>query len=67
MKVRMLVSIAGHAEPLYKLPEFAFSPGDVVDVDKKLAAAWIEGGVAEKVVKAKDDLQETTEGSGANE
>jgi hypothetical protein len=49
MKVRMLVSIAGHAEPAYSLPEFSFSPGDEVDLDPALAKAWLESGHAEKV------------------
>ena len=49
MKVRMLISIGGHAEPAYNHPEFSYSPGDVVDIDKTLAAAWIAAGHAEPV------------------
>jgi hypothetical protein len=63
MKIRMLVAIAGHAEPNYGLDDFSFAAGEVVDVDKKLATAWIEGGLAEKASKSADVAQETNEGS----
>lgn len=49
MKVRMLVSIAGLAEPLYDLPEFSFAPGDEVRLHPDLAKAWIDCGHAEEV------------------
>jgi hypothetical protein len=53
MKVRMCVSIAGHAEPLYELPEFSFAPGDEVDLHADLAKAWISCGHAEKISRRK--------------
>lgn len=48
MKIRMLVSIAGNADARYGLGDFSFAAGQVVDVDKVLAAAWIAAGNAEK-------------------
>jgi hypothetical protein len=53
MKVKMLVSIAGHAEPKYGLPEFAFKPGEVVELTDTLAKAWIAGWLAEAVEEKK--------------
>lgn len=47
MKVCMCVSIAGHAEPMYGLGDFSFSPGDVVDLHPDLAEAWLANGHAE--------------------
>lgn len=44
----MLVSIAGHADPQYGLADFSFGVGEVVELDKTLAAAWIDAGHAEK-------------------
>lgn len=49
MKVRMLVSIAGGAEPLYGLEEFSFRPGEEVDLDDTLAGHWIAAGHASAV------------------
>ena len=49
MKVRMLVSIAGHAEPKYGLPEFAFKPGEVVELNDTLAEAWVTAEIAQLV------------------
>jgi hypothetical protein len=49
MKIRMLTSIAGNADPRYGLDSFSFAPNAVVDVHKNLAAAWIASGAAEKV------------------
>jgi hypothetical protein len=46
-KVKMLIAIAGHAEPKYDLADFAFDPGQVVDIDSKLALLWIASGTAE--------------------
>jgi hypothetical protein len=45
--VRILVSIAGHADPTYNLEDFAFQPAQVVDLDDTLAGKWIAGGIAE--------------------
>jgi hypothetical protein len=47
IKVRILQSIAGHAEPMYDLPDFGFAPGQVVLIDERLAGNWISSGVAE--------------------
>ena len=52
MKVIILQSIAGNAEPRYDLPEFAFRPGEMVDLNDDLAKAWISSGVAEKPKKS---------------
>lgn len=52
MKIRMLTSIAGNADERYGLEAFAFAPGEVVDVHKDLAAAWIKCGHAEKAKPA---------------
>ena len=46
MKVKILTSIAGHADPRYDLRDFSFRPGEEADVHDELAAAWIESGVA---------------------
>jgi hypothetical protein len=46
MKVRIKVSIAGLAEPLYGLEAFSFAPGHVVDLDTTLAGHWIASGTA---------------------
>jgi hypothetical protein len=56
MKIRMQVSIAGLAEPLYGLPEFSFAPGQVVDVDPVLAAHWLACGHAAAVPALAADL-----------
>lgn len=48
MKVRMLVSIAGHAMPHYGITgTFSFAPGEVIDLHDELADKWIESGLAE--------------------
>lgn len=46
MKIKMLVSIAGHAMPQYGVADFAFLPGQVLDIDDRLAKIWIQGGHA---------------------
>jgi len=45
----MKTSIAGHAEPMYGLPDFSFRIGEIVDLDQKLAEAWIASGIAEAI------------------
>jgi len=50
VKVEMLTSIAGNPEPRYGLDDFAFSPGQVVDLHPDLARAWIAGGLAKAAV-----------------
>lgn len=47
--IRLLVSIAGHAEPLHELADFSFAPGDIAEVSADLAKAWIASGIAEAV------------------
>jgi hypothetical protein len=42
----MKISIAGHRDPLYSLPEHSFKPGDEVALNPDLAAAWIANGFA---------------------
>lgn len=60
MKVRMLVSIAGHAEPIYELGDFSFAPGDEVELHPALAQAWIESGHAE----SREETQRPKSGRG---
>lgn len=55
MRVRMLISVAGNAAPLYDLPDFAFKPGDTPELNKDLAKAWIAAGHAEKFRKESTD------------
>jgi hypothetical protein len=52
MKVTILQSIAGNAEPLYGLPEFSFRPGETVELNDDLAKTWIASGIAAKAKKA---------------
>jgi hypothetical protein len=49
IKVRIKRPIAGNAEPIYDLPDFGFAPGQVVELDQRLAESWIASGVAEAV------------------
>ncbi len=49
MKVRILISIAGNAEPMYDLPDFSFAPGETLDLHDTLAQHWINAGHAESV------------------
>jgi molybdopterin-guanine dinucleotide biosynthesis protein A len=53
----MLVSISGHAQPVYKISDFSFAPGDTPNLHKDLAKAWIASGVAEpyKAAAAEQD------------
>ena len=51
----MLTSIAGNADARYGLADFSFAPNDVVDLDKTLAASWIDAGHAEKVKAARPE------------
>jgi hypothetical protein len=59
MIVRMLVSIAGHADPANGLAEdFGFAPGELHELEDGLAEKWIAAGIAEvppapKVKKSK--------------
>ena len=46
MKIKMLQSIAGHADPHHGLANFSFPPGCVVDVAEPLAKAWIASDIA---------------------
>jgi len=55
MKIRMLVSIAGNADERYDIGDFSFGAGQVVDVHKTLAAAWIDSGNAEKAKASAQD------------
>ena len=44
MKVKMNVSIAGHAMPEYGVGEFSFATGETIDLDDRLAAIWLRVG-----------------------
>ena len=44
VKVRMLQGMAATS--------WHYNPGDVVEVDKKQAAVWLEHGIAEAVIEA---------------
>ena len=46
-RVRILMSIAGHAMPAYSLEDFAFQPGQEVEINDGLALRWADGGIAE--------------------
>lgn len=46
IKVKMLTSIAGLANPDYDLPEHGFQAGDIAELHPKLAEAWVEAGIA---------------------
>lgn len=53
MKVRMKVSIAGHAMPSHGITQdFSFVPGDEVDLSDDLAKKWIEAAHAEKAPRS---------------
>ena len=52
MKIVILQSIAGNAEPMYNQPEFGYAPGQIVEVDDGLAKAWIASGIASKAKKS---------------
>jgi hypothetical protein len=45
-KVKMVVSIAGLAEPIYDLEEFSFKPGEEIEIHPELARHWIAAGHA---------------------
>ena len=49
IKVKMLTSIAGLANPDYDLPEHGYTVGDIVELHPQLAEAWIQSGTAEAV------------------
>lgn len=53
VKLKMLVAIAGLAEPRYDLPEFSYVPEQVVEVHPDLATAWVVAGHAEAVAEDK--------------
>ena len=52
MKVTILQSIAGHADPRYDLSEHSFRPNEIADLHNDLARAWCASGVAEKLKKS---------------
>jgi hypothetical protein len=53
IKVKMLTSIAGLANPDYDLPEHGYQQEEIVELHPVLANAWIEAGIAE-AFKEKD-------------
>ena len=52
MKIVILQSIAGHADPRYDLADFSFAPGESVDIHQDLAVAWVDSGIAVKAPSA---------------
>ncbi|HZQ96548.1 MAG TPA: hypothetical protein VFA67_16180 [Candidatus Sulfotelmatobacter sp.] len=48
-RVKIKQAIAGNREPMYDLLDFSFGPGQVVEIDERLAANWIASGIAEAV------------------
>ena len=52
MKIVILQSIAGLADPTYDQPEFGYAPGQVLEVSEALAKAWIAGAIAAKAKKS---------------
>jgi len=51
MKIQIIQSIAGHADPRYDLADFSFAPGSVIEINDFLAEAWVASGVAIKAAK----------------
>ena len=50
MQVKMLTSIAGHADPDAGLPsDFSFACSATVELPEVLAQKWIEAGIAASV------------------
>jgi hypothetical protein len=58
-RVKILVSIAGHAMPNYDLEDFAYQPGQEVEINDGLALRWIDGGIAEALEEIPPDQRET--------
>ena len=52
MKVKIIEAIAGNADERYGLSDFSFRPGEEIELDDTLAAAWIESGRAAPVESA---------------
>lgn len=52
ISVQILKSIAGLANPDYGMPEFGYTPGEIVELHPDLASKWIASGIA----KAVDEL-----------
>lgn len=48
-KVKILIPVAGGAEPMYDLPDFGYAPGQIVELHPKLAQIWIATGKCEAV------------------
>ena len=59
VRVKILMSIAGHAMPNYSLEDFAFQPGQEVEINDGLALRWSEGGIAELLEPIPPDQRET--------
>ena len=56
MKIKILQSRAGHAQPQHRLADFSFPPGAVIDIAPFLAQAWI----ASKTAIAADKAEKLT-------
>jgi hypothetical protein len=47
MKIKLNCAIAGHADTVHGLDkEFAFRPGEIVDLPEALAQKWIKAEIA---------------------
>ena len=46
VKVEILRSVAGNANPQYDLPDHGYGPGDIVELHPELASKWIASGIA---------------------
>jgi hypothetical protein len=46
-RVKIKQSIAGNREPMYDLLDFSFAPGQLVELDSRLAESWVSSGIAE--------------------
>lgn len=58
MEVKILTSIAGHAEPKYDLHHsFSFVAGETATLHPDLAAAWIASGIAEALPKPEPEAK----------
>jgi hypothetical protein len=59
-KVKMVVSIAGLAEPIYDLEEFSSKPGEEIEIHPELARHWIAAGHAIAINNGSPIEPETT-------
>ncbi|WP_420239255.1 hypothetical protein ACOBR2_06660 [Telmatobacter bradus] len=54
MKIKILQSIAGHADVARRLRDFSFPPGYVVELQDELANALVEASIAISAKKSEE-------------